>query len=67
MLTCKTCGKEIPSGEFDQFFTQEALENQLCNDCYNQEALKKYKLAKEEYDQHPDWFLSPPEKPRLRN
>jgi hypothetical protein len=46
-MKCKYCGKEKQAGEFDKFFTEEAIEDMFCSpackqkhiDTFNKETL----------------------------
>ncbi len=56
MAQCKSCGTELEPTEFDQFFTDEANSERLCDNCL----AKKKEIAKKviDFDRklHPDWY-----------
>jgi len=54
-VKCKSCGTEIKSTEFDQFFTEESLNDRLCPECAEKARAERKRLSDEEVAAHPEW------------
>ena len=56
MLSCNECGVAIEPSEFDLFFSEEALNDSLCEKCWHAKREKERKIAEKEVNKHPDWY-----------
>jgi NAD-dependent SIR2 family protein deacetylase len=57
MSNCKLCGRKRQKGEFDQFFTPEAIGNiPCCAECKAEQIKKARANGEAEIKKHPDWY-----------
>jgi hypothetical protein len=56
-MKCKYCGKEKQAGEFDKFFTEEAIEDMFCSPACKQKHIEdNSKVVDQDEAEHPEWF-----------
>lgn len=53
MKKCYVCGKELPKGDFDEFFTDDAF---ICKECEEKQREDNRKAAEKEMREHPEWY-----------